>query len=119
VLAAQVEPSVNILQILDYLLPRGYTLPVVPELDELTVGGLVNGYGMSAPPPYIAYSLQITANQVLISLFTATPSGIETSSHVFGLFNDICVSFELVLPDGTVQRVTRDDKLFYAVSECC
>ena len=42
----RVEPSVNILQILDYLLPRGWTLPVVPELDELTVGGLVNGYGI-------------------------------------------------------------------------
>jgi FAD/FMN-containing dehydrogenase len=32
-------------QVLDYLLPRGYTLPVLPEMDELTIGGLTNGYG--------------------------------------------------------------------------
>ena len=65
----RVEPSVNILQMLDYLLPRGYTLPVIPEMDELTIGGLVNGYG------------------------------IETSSVKHGLFQDICVGFELVCID--------------------
>eukprot|EP00898_Chlorokybus_atmophyticus_P005170 jgi/Chlat1/5654/Chrsp37S00423 len=80
-----VEPSVNILQILDYLLPRGYTLPIVPEMDELTMGGLVNGYG------------------------------IETSSHHYGLFNDICVGFEVVLPDGQVVHVTDKDALFHAI----
>eukprot|EP00743_Colponemidia_sp_Colp-15_P000558 GILK01000626.1.p1 GENE.GILK01000626.1~~GILK01000626.1.p1 ORF type:complete len:546 (-),score=83.25 GILK01000626.1:142-1779(-) len=81
----RVEPSVNILQILDYLLPRGFTLPVLPELDELTIGGLVNGYG------------------------------IETASHKYGLFNEICVAFELVLPDGSLVRVTKDDKLFHTI----
>jgi len=81
----RVEPSVNILQVLDFLLPRGWTLPVVPELDELTIGGLVNGYG------------------------------IETSSHKYGLFDAICVAFELVLPDASVVRVTKDDKLFHTV----
>lgn len=81
----RVEPSVNILQLLDYLLPRGYTLPVIPELDELTVGGLINGYG------------------------------IESSSHKVGLFNDIAVAYELVLPSGEVVKVTKKDKLFHAI----
>jgi len=79
------EPSVNILQILDYLLPLGFTLPVIPELDELTIGGLINGYG------------------------------IETSSHVHGLFNDIAVAYELVLPNAEVRRVTPKDKIFHCV----
>lgn len=79
------EPSVSILQLLDYLLPRGYTLPVIPEIDELTVGGLINGYG------------------------------IETSSHQVGLFNDIAVAYEIVVPSGEVKRVTPKDKLFHAI----
>lgn len=81
----KVEPSVNILQILDYLLPLGYTLPVIPELDELTIGGLINGYG------------------------------IETSSHHYGLFNDIAVAYEIVLPNAEVKRVTPKDKLFHCI----
>ncbi|GBG87533.1 hypothetical protein CBR_g45591 [Chara braunii] len=81
----RVEPSVNILQILDYLLPRGYTLPVLPELDELTVGGLVNGYG------------------------------IESSSHKYGLFNDICSGFELVLPNAQLVNLGPEDPIFHTV----
>jgi hypothetical protein len=81
----RVEPSVNVLQLLDYLLPRGYTLPMIPELDELTVGGLINGYG------------------------------IETSSHHTGLFNDLAVAYEIVVPSGEVLRVTPADKLFHAI----
>lgn len=30
-------------EITNYLLPRGYSLPIVPELDDLTVGGMING----------------------------------------------------------------------------
>lgn len=52
--------------------PFGLALAVVPELDQLTVGGLVMG------------------------------TGVETSSHVFGLFQHICVEYELVLADGSV-----------------
>jgi len=81
----RVEPSVNILQLIDYLLPRGWTLPVIPELDELTVGGLINGYG------------------------------IETSSHHYGLFCDLAVAYEIVVPSGEVKRVTPKDKLFHCI----
>jgi delta24-sterol reductase len=52
------------------LIRKGWTLQVLPELDELTVGGLVNGFG------------------------------IETSSHKYGLFQHICTAFEIVLPSG-------------------
>jgi len=37
------EPLVSIGQITSNILPLGWTLPVVPELDELTVGGLIMG----------------------------------------------------------------------------
>lgn len=67
-----VEPLVNMGQLSATLLPLGYTIPVVPEIDDLTVGGLVMG------------------------------TGIESSSHVHGLFQHICVSYELVLADGSL-----------------
>lgn len=67
-----VEPSVTIGELTRALLPRGYTLPVVPEMDDLTVGGLING------------------------------TGIESSSHRYGLFHEICVEFEMCLGDGRV-----------------
>ncbi len=55
-----VEPSVTVGQLNDYLISQGWTLPVVPELDDLTVGGLVMG------------------------------GGIESTSHKHGLFQYIC-----------------------------
>ena len=60
---------------------------LVPELDDLTVGGLVMG------------------------------TGIETSSHIHGLFQHICKSFELVLADGSVVTCSKDNEpdLFNAV----
>merc|ERR1711871_656257 len=68
----RVEPMVNMGQISHYIIPKGYTLPVLPELDDLTVGGLYMGVG------------------------------IETTSHVHGLFNDTVVEAEVVLADGSV-----------------
>ena len=60
---------------------------LVPELDDLTVGGLVMG------------------------------TGIETSSHIYGLFQHICLSFELVLADGSVVTCSPENNpdLFYSV----
>lgn len=66
----RVEPMVTMGQITHSLLPIGWTLPVLPELDDLTVGGLVAGVG------------------------------IETSSHKYGLFQHQCTAFEIILPDG-------------------
>ena len=51
-----VEPNVTMGQLSATLNPKGWTVPVLPELDALTVGGLINGVG------------------------------VETSSHVHGLF---------------------------------
>ncbi len=65
----------------------GWTIPILPELDDLTVGGLVMG------------------------------TGIETTSHKYGLFQHICVSYELVMADGSVVTCSEDENsdLFYAV----
>ncbi|XP_053619179.1 delta(24)-sterol reductase-like isoform X1 [Plodia interpunctella] len=81
------EPLVSMGQLSRTLQPLGLALPVVPELDQLTVGGLVMG------------------------------TGVETSSHVHGLFQHICLQYELVLADGSVLTCSKDENpdLFYAV----
>ncbi|XP_076812306.1 delta(24)-sterol reductase-like [Clavelina lepadiformis] len=83
----RVEPLVTMGQLTSLLLPLGWTLPIVPELDDLTLGGLIMG------------------------------TGVETSSHKYGLMQHICLSYELVLPDGSVVTCTKDKNadLFYAV----
>ena len=50
------EPMVSMGQLTRILDRLGWTIPILPELDDLTVGGLVMG------------------------------TGIETSSHIYGLF---------------------------------
>lgn len=85
---ARVEPLVNMAQITRMTIPMGLSLAVVAELDDLTVGGLINGYG------------------------------IEGSSHIYGLFADTCVAYEIVLADGRLVRVTADNEfsdLYYAI----
>uniref|UniRef100_A0A673N5V3 Delta(24)-sterol reductase n=1 Tax=Sinocyclocheilus rhinocerous TaxID=307959 RepID=A0A673N5V3_9TELE len=72
----RVEPLANMGQVTALLNSIGWTLPVLPELDDLTVGGLVMG------------------------------TGIESSSNIYGLFQHICVAFELVLADGSLVRCT-------------
>jgi delta24-sterol reductase len=66
----KVEPLATMGQISRNLISKGWTLAVVPELDDLTVGGLIMGFG------------------------------IESSSHKYGLFQSICASFDLVTADG-------------------
>lgn len=85
---ARVEPLVNMGQITRMTVPMGLSLAVVAELDDLTVGGLINGYG------------------------------IEGSSHIYGLFADTCVAYEIILSDGRLVRATADNEfkdLFYAI----
>uniref|UniRef100_A0A2P2HY56 Delta(24)-sterol reductase n=2 Tax=Hirondellea gigas TaxID=1518452 RepID=A0A2P2HY56_9CRUS len=81
------EPLVTMGQLTATLVELGWTVPVVPEMDDLTIGGLVMG------------------------------SGIETSSHKAGLFQHSCVSFELVLADGSAVTCseTENAELFYSV----
>jgi len=84
----RVEPFVSIGQLTHTLNPKGYTLPVVPEMDDLTIGGLING------------------------------TGIESSSHKYGLFHEIVTELELLLGDGTVVVATATNEykdLFHAV----
>ena len=58
----------------------------VPELDDLTIGGMIAG------------------------------CGVETSSHTEGLFQHIVEALEVVLADSTVVRCSRDKNsdLFHA-----
>lgn len=81
------EPLATMGQISATLAKLGWTIAIVPELDDLTVGGLVMG------------------------------TGVESSSHIYGLFQHICLSYELVLADGSVVTCSRDDNpdLFYAI----
>lgn len=72
----RVEPLVSMGQLTAHLNRMGWTIPVVPELDDLTVGGLIMG------------------------------TGIESSSHIYGLFQHTCVAYELVLADGSHVRCT-------------
>lgn len=78
---------VNMGQLTATLNPLGWTIPVLPEIDDLTVGGMVMG------------------------------TGIESTSHIYGLFQHICVSYELVLCDGSLVKCSRDENsdLFYAI----
>ena len=75
----RVEPRVNIGQLTRHLNPMGWTLPVVPELDDLTVSGLILGYG------------------------------VEVSSHKYGLFTDLVEACEVVLGDGRLVRASREE----------
>ncbi|KAH7422866.1 hypothetical protein KP509_12G029600 [Ceratopteris richardii] len=87
-MVARVEPLVTMGQITRATVPLGLSLAVVPELDDLTIGGLINAYG------------------------------IEGSSHIHGLFSDTIISYEIVLGDGRLVRATADNEysdLFHAV----
>ncbi|KAL2650617.1 hypothetical protein R1flu_018745 [Riccia fluitans] len=87
-LLMKVEPMVCMSQVSHETLKLGLAPAVLPELDDLTVGGVINGYG------------------------------IEGSSHIYGLFAETCTAFEVVLADGTVVRCTKDNEysdLFKAI----
>ncbi len=83
----RVEPLATMGQISRSLISKGWTLPVVPELDDLTVGGLIMGFG------------------------------VETSSHKYGLFQHVCVSFEIVTAEGILVKcsASENSELFYQI----
>ncbi|KAA8491738.1 Delta(24)-sterol reductase [Porphyridium purpureum] len=83
-----VEPMVSMGQISHFLNPRGWTLPILPEMDDLTVGGLLMGVG------------------------------IETSCHKYGLFSEMVEEYEVVLGNSERIFVRRDNEyadLFHAL----
>lgn len=86
-MTVRVEPLVTMGQLSRYLRTRGYCLQVTPELDDLTAGGLVNGFG------------------------------VETSSHKYGLIQHTCTRFEVVLANGDVVTCTETEHpdLFSAI----
>lgn len=83
----EVEPMISMRQINGLLLKQGLSLAIVPELDDLTIGGLVMG------------------------------TGIESSSFIYGLFHKICLQFEVLLSNGEVIKCDKDNHsdLFHAV----
>jgi len=83
----RLEPMVTFGQLTDSLLRMGWTIPVVPELEDITVGGAIMG------------------------------SGVETSSHKFGLFQHTCLTYEVVLADGSLVKCSKDEypDLFYSI----
>jgi len=84
----KVEPMVTICQITRTTLPASLSIPVVSDLDDLTVGGLINGFGIGA------------------------------SSFKYGSFSEMVISMEIVLADGQVVIAKEDNEysdLFYGV----
>ncbi|CAO2040103.1 unnamed protein product [Urochloa humidicola] len=87
-MVAKVEPLVSMGQLTKVTCPMNLSLAVAPEFDDLTVGGLINSYGISG------------------------------SSHIYGLFSDTVVAMEVILADGRVVRATKDNEhsdLFYGM----
>ncbi len=83
-----VEPGMTMEELVDHTLPHGLIPPVVPEFKGITVGGAVNG------------------------------AALESSSHIFGQFNDICLSYEVLLANGEIVTASEHEnsELFYAFS---
>jgi len=82
-----VEPAVTIGFLNRLLVSKGFTLPIVPELDFLTIGGLVMG------------------------------AGLESTSHKYGLWGEICLEYESVTADGECIKANADTNpdLFMAI----
>jgi delta24-sterol reductase len=83
----RVEPLASMGQVSRTLIAQGWILPVVPELDDLTVGGLIMGFG------------------------------VETSSHKHGLFQFICESFDIITAEGKLLHcsATENSELFHLI----
>jgi Delta24-sterol reductase len=81
------EPLVNVGQLSKRLVAMGWTMPIVPEMDDLTLSGLLLGYG------------------------------IEGSSHKYGLFCDIVRSVDVLTGDFKVVHCspTENADLFNAL----
>ncbi|MBK7830086.1 FAD-binding protein [Nannocystis sp.] len=83
----RVEPFVTVGSVTRYLLPRGHMLQVTLEIEDATIGGLAMAVGMT------------------------------THSHKVGLLYETVVAYEVVVADGSLLRVTRDEhpELFHAL----
>ncbi|XP_076821558.1 delta(24)-sterol reductase-like [Clavelina lepadiformis] len=87
-MVVKVEPMVSVGDMVSYLVPRGYTLAVTLEIGDATCGGLALAVGMT------------------------------TYSHKVGLYQEAVESFDIVLSDGSLIHVTRNNEhkdLFYCL----
>ena len=76
-----VEPGVTIGFLNRLLVKYGMTLPVVPELDVLTIGGLICG------------------------------GGLESTSHKWGMFHHTCTHYEIVTADGSCLSASEEENV--------
>lgn len=85
---ALVEPRVTMEELVKATLPYGLIPEIVPEFKGITVGGAIMG------------------------------TAIESSSFKYGQFNDTCLSFDIMLGNGSVVHAspTEHPDLFYGVS---
>ncbi len=84
---AWIESNCKMEKITDILLSHGYILKMTPEFKNISMGGSFQGLG------------------------------IETSSFKYGFTHHITQEIEIILPNGEVQRVKRDnDRLFQCIA---
>ncbi|KAK6052019.1 FAD binding domain protein [Cooperia oncophora] len=79
-LTIRVEPMITMGELSRVLIPQGYCLPILPGNKDLTVEDAINGRGA------------------------------DVSGRKYGLFQHICLSYELVMPDGSLVTATKDKK---------
>src|SRR5690348_11251281 len=82
-----VEPSVPLDQLISQTLKYGLVPAVVPELPGITCGGAVIG------------------------------GAGESSSYKQGLFDDICLEYEIILGDGTILQASENERsdIFFSI----
>jgi delta24-sterol reductase len=82
-----VEPGVRMVELSHFLEQSNHILPSVPELDDLTVSGLLMG------------------------------CGIESTGFKYGMFNECVVAYEILMADRKVHTITKegDPEIFYSL----
>jgi delta24-sterol reductase len=80
------EPGVRMVELSHFLEKGNQILPSIPELDDLTVSGLLMG------------------------------CGIESTGFKYGMFNECVIAYEILMADRKVHRITKDDSdIFYSL----
>ncbi|OXA55055.1 Delta(24)-sterol reductase, partial [Folsomia candida] len=78
-----VEPLVKIGQLTRILISKGWTIPVVPELDFLTVGGLICGAGVETSSHKYVKLSYIPVNSLDEATERITKESLKTPGHDF------------------------------------
>jgi len=80
------EPGVRMVDMTHFLEKGSLILPSIPELDDLTVSGLIMG------------------------------CGIESTGFKYGMFNECVIAYEILMADRKVHRITKDEPdIFYSL----